>query len=604
MKHDRPDPGTRPNMGDDDPHRAAGREARGGPTTDGAPGEPMFEPGGEPMPPEPLTPERRRAARRNLRRSFSFLRPLWRITVVTFVFAAVMQVLPVVQVALFQGFFRTLQQRLAAGDRVADLFTQQPVIVIFAVLLGLLLITPLFKFSHELLSRMLELRLLNTIRQRIYDHVQGLSMGAFARGRTGELMRRIIEEPDAVRQVLTEVTLFPALDVILLVVVLGYLLSQNALLTAILVAFIPIYMVVFRVTNHRLQRFAEAGRDAERDLAGNVEETLSGIADIQLFGAERRRSEEFSRVQHQGLRSQFQLAKWFGIAGEGAMTINTVGRLVMLGVGFWMVTRETLAFDELFAFFALSAMLFEPALRLVGVNNLYQSLIPVLEGTWELLDEQPEVRDSPDARPLERAPQTMILDDVHFAYTPGSPVLRGLSAEVKRGQVTALVGSIGCGKSTTFNLLLRFFDPQQGRVLFDGVDAREFRIESLRSVISKLSQFPIFFKDSIEQNIRFSRPEASRDEVIAAAQQANIDRTIRERIDGGYAATVSAQFPSGGQKRLIALARCLLRRPAVRRRSFKACGCPSRRRGTFSSGRGCGCWSRFHSCSMSLFSLR
>jgi ATP-binding cassette, subfamily B, bacterial len=472
-------------------------------------------------------------------------------------------VLPLVSVTLYQRFFKTMQEQFQQGAPMSELFVRSDVLLLFVLLLAILLLSPLIKFVREYLHKCLETKLLGHIRQRVYDHVQTLTMGAFARGRTGVLMRRILEEPEAVKQVLTEVALFPAIDVVILLLVVGYLLLQNVWLTLILLGCIPLYMLTFLLTNRRLQVHAESIRDAERDLSGNVEETVNGISDIQLFGAEARRSQEFTTLQGRSIRGHVNLAKWFGLSGEGAMTINTFGRLAMLGVGFWMMTRGQIQFDQLFAFFALSAMLFEPALRLIAVNNLYQSLVPVLAGTWELLDEKPEIVDRSDARPLTHDPQRIVFEEVSFAYGPGDPVLRDLSFELQRGGVTALVGPIGCGKSTTFNLLLRFLQAQRGRILLDGTEVGELAVHSLRQRVSKLSQFPIFFKESIRENIRFSRPEASDADVEAAARRAHIHDTIMQRIEGGYDAVVAAQYPSGGQKRLVALARCFLRHPAV-----------------------------------------
>jgi ABC-type multidrug transport system fused ATPase/permease subunit len=510
-----------------------------------------------------MTPEQKRLARRNLFRSFVFMRPFLALTGVVFGLAALMQVLPLATVYLYQAFFKTFQQQFQGGGALTELFVRTDVVVLFIVLLVLLLIYPVSKFFQEYLGKILEVKILSNIRQRIYDHVQTLSMDAFSRGKTGALMRRILEEPEAVKQLLTEVALLPAIDLIVLLLVVGYLLIQNVWLTLILLACIPVYMITFLITNARLQVHAETIRDAERDLATNVEETVNGISDIQLFNAETRRSREFNDVQARTIRGQVMLAKWFGISGEGAMTINTFGRLVMLAVGFWMMTRGSLRFDQLFAFFALSEMLFEPALRLVAVNNLYQSLVPILEGTWELLDQRPEIIDRPNAAALDHPPQKVTFDGVEFAYTPGQPVLRDFSFELERGAVTALVGPIGCGKSTTFNLLLRFLEPQGGRVLLDGADVHEFTVASLRQEISKLSQFPIFFKESIRENVRFSKPDASDADIEDAARMANIHDTIVGRIEGGYDSVVAAQYPSGGQKRLIALARCFLRKPAV-----------------------------------------
>jgi ABC-type multidrug transport system fused ATPase/permease subunit len=511
-----------------------------------------------------MTPEQRKQARRYLYRSFTFMKPFLGLAIVTFVLAAAMEVMPIISVALYQSFFKTFQSQYQSGAPMSELFSRSDVLVLFVVLLALMFLQPVIKFFREYLQKILETKLLAGIRQRVYDHVQKLSMGAFAKGRTGVLMRRILEEPEAVKQLLTEVALFPLIDLAVLLLVIGYLFMQNALLTLILLACIPLYMVTFLITNRRLQVHAEGIRDAERDLSGNVEETVNGISDIQLFNAEERRSREFTTLQDRGIRSQLALAKWFGLSGEGAMTINTFGRLVMLGVGFAMMSKGSLQFDQLFAFFALSSQLFEPALRLIAVNNLYQSLVPVLAGTWELLDEKPEIADREGARALDRDPEQIRFEGVTFSYAPGAPpVLHDLSFEARRGGVTALVGPIGCGKSTTFNLILRFLEAQEGKVLLDAEDVRAFTVHSLRQRISKLSQFPIFFKDRIRENIRFSLPGASDAEVEAAARMAHIHDTIVSRIEGGYDAVIAAQVPSGGQKRLIALSRCFLRKPAV-----------------------------------------
>jgi ABC-type multidrug transport system fused ATPase/permease subunit len=511
-----------------------------------------------------MTAEQRKQARRYLYRSFTFMKPFVGLSIFTFLLAAAMEVMPIVSVALYQGFFKTFQSQVQTGAPISELFSRGDVLVLFIVLLAIMFLQPVVKFGREYLQKILETRLLAGIRQRVYDHVQKLSMGAFAKGRTGVLMRRILEEPEAVKQLLTEVALFPLIDLAVLLLVIGYLFMQNAMLTLILLACIPLYMVTFLITNRRLQVHAEGIRDAERDMSGNVEETVNGISDIQLFNAEERRSREFTTLQARGISSQLALAKWFGLSGEGAMTINTFGRLVMLGVGFSMMSRGTLQFDQLFAFFALSSQLFEPALRLIAVNNLYQSLVPVLAGTWELLDEKPEIIDREGSRALERDPGQIRFEGVSFSYAPGAPpVLQDLGFEVKRGAVTALVGPIGCGKSTTFNLILRFLEAQQGKVLLDETDVRAFTVHSLRQRVSKLSQFPIFFKDRIRENIRFSRPGASDAEVEVAARMAHIHETIVSRIEGGYDAVIAAQVPSGGQKRLIALSRCFLRNPAV-----------------------------------------
>lgn len=188
-----------------------------------------------------------------------------------------------------------------------------------------------------------------------------------------------------------------------------------------------------------------------------------------------------------------------------------------------------------------------------------------MASTYELLDTEPTVRELPDAVALPEIRGDVVFEDVCFGYSPQQQVLNGLSFSVAAGETVALVGPIGSGKSTVFNLLLRFLEPQRGRILLDGNDTREVTLHSLREQVSKLAQFPFYLKDTIRQNVRLGRHDASDGDIEDACRSAHVHAVIIDpaKMRDGYDTVMDVEVPSGGQKRLIAFARCLLRRPQV-----------------------------------------
>jgi ATP-binding cassette subfamily B protein len=224
-----------------------------------------------------------------------------------------------------------------------------------------------------------------------------------------------------------------------------------------------------------------------------------------------------------------------------------------------------LTFSSAIVFMQMAPNLFTPVQRLVGSYTMYQSLVPGIVSTYELIDTRPSVVEQPGAIALGEVHGDITFDHVVFGYSPTQRVLNDVSFEIKEGETIALVGPIGCGKSTIMNLILRFLDPQQGRILLEGHDISNATLNSLREQVSKLSQFPFFLKDTIRENVRLGRNEATDAEIEEACNLAHIHDVIvdPQRMPKGYDTVVDVQVPSGGQKRLIALARCLLRKPEV-----------------------------------------
>jgi ATP-binding cassette subfamily B protein len=250
---------------------------------------------------------------------------------------------------------------------------------------------------------------------------------------------------------------------------------------------------------------------------------------------------------------------------NGSQVFVALSTVVVLVIGIAFSTKFDLTFAGLMVFTASVPTMFAAAQRVMGAYTTYHSVAPNAASTYELLDTPPSVTDSPDAVALGEVHGNLVFEDVTFGYVPGQNVLDGLSFSVAEGETVAVVGGIGSGKSTVFNLLMRFIDPRHGRITLDGNAITGVTISSLREQVSKLAQFPFFVKDTVRENIRLASPDADDVDVEEACKQAHVHSIIVDpkKMADGYDTVIDVQVPSGGQKRLIALARCLLRRPEV-----------------------------------------
>jgi ATP-binding cassette subfamily B protein len=300
-------------------------------------------------------------------------------------------------------------------------------------------------------------------------------------------------------------------------------------------------------------------------MAAELEQTINGIAEIQTFNAEPLRSSRFRQVSELSALSTATSVVWMQAMANGSQVFVALSTVVVLLVGIAFSASFGLTLAGLIVFTGMVPTMFGAAQRVLGAYTTYRSVAPNAASTYELLDTRPSVRDSADAVALGEVHGNLVFEDVAFGYSPDQSVLDGLSFSIAEGETVALVGGIGSGKSTVFNLLLRFLNPQQGRILLDGHDIGGVTIASLRDQVSKLAQFPFFTRDTIRENIRLARADADDADIEEACKQAHVHSVIVDptKMHDGYDTVMDVQVPSGGQKRLIALARCLLRAPEV-----------------------------------------
>jgi ATP-binding cassette, subfamily B, bacterial len=411
----------------------------------------------------------------------------------------------------------------------------------------------------------LEQRILTGLRQKLYEHIQSLSLDFFMGGQTGALMQRVLSETTAVQRLLTQVLLTPVIDAIVLVIVIAYLLALSWQMTLVLFVLAPLTVLMFRFTSGKLQQGAMGINLSSRELGSELEETINGISDIQVFNAQPKRNERFREASRIAAKATASTTAWMSLSNSGAQVFISLTTALILLFAILLGQKWGLTFASALVFMQMAPNLFTPVQRLISSYTMYQSLVPGIVSTYELFDTKPTVVEKPGAITLGEVHGDIKFENVVFGYSPTQKVLNGVNFEIKEGETIAFVGPIGCGKSTIMNLILRFLDPEQGRILLEGKDISDVTLSSLREQVSKLSQFPFFLKDTIRENVRLGRAGATDAEIEEACNLAHIHDVIidPQRMPKAYDTVVDVQVPSGGQKRLIALARCLLRKPEV-----------------------------------------
>ena len=314
----------------------------------------------------------------------------------------------------------------------------------------------------------LEQRLLVGFRQRLYEHIQTLSLDFFMGGQTGGLMQRVLSETTSVQRLLTQVMLTPIVDAIVLVIVISYLLTLSWQMTLVLFVTAPLTVLMFNFTSGKLQQGAMGINLSARESGSELEETINGISDIQVFNAQPKRNARFWEASKNAARNTASTTTWMSLSNSGAQIFISLTTAAILLFAILLGQNWGLTFASALVFMQMAPNLFTPVQRLISSYTMYQSLVPGIVSTYELFDTKPTVVEKPGAVALREVHGDITFENVVFGYSPTQKVLNGVSFEIKEGETIAFVGPIGCGKSTIMNLILRFLDPQQGRILLEG----------------------------------------------------------------------------------------------------------------------------------------
>ncbi len=410
-------------------------------------------------------------------------------------------------------------------------------------------------------------RALQDLRVRLFAHLQSLSIGFYSRNRAGVIISRLTNDVEALDQLVEDglATLFQSgLTLIGVVVILFVLDSHLALLTFLVLPIIAAGGLAFRIASADAYRLT---REKIASITGYLQESLSGIRVVRAFGQEPRHIARFGKLNDDNrdanMKTVYLNAGYFP-AVELLSALVTVEILVIGGIE--AINGHT-STGVVFAFIAALNNFFDPIQQLSQLYTTYQSGMAALDKIFELLDEQPELSDSPGALELPQIRGELRFEDVSFRYgtdDDGAWALSDIDLVIPAGQTVALVGSTGAGKSTFAKLVSRFYDPTVGSVLVDGHDLRSVQAHSLRSQMGIVPQEGFLFSGTVRENIAFGRPGATDAEIASAAQAVGADGFI-EALEHGYDTEVGERGVqlSAGQRQLLAFARALVADPRI-----------------------------------------
>lgn len=436
--------------------------------------------------------------------------------------------------------------------------------ILTVVLTGLYLSRILFRYLSNYLAHKAAWNLVEDLRIQVYDKIQSCSMGFFHDKQTGDLMSRVVN--DTANFELLYAHIIPEM-VTNLVTVLGVMIIllfinwKLALLTCVPIPFILLSGWIFATKvrpNFRVSQRALAGLNAK------LQDNFSGMHEIQSFGKEAEESKEVKSQAQVFTKAMLHALNLSAVFHPTVEFLSAIGTIIVVGVGGLLAYRGELSVADIVAFLLYLSLFYTPISGLAKLLEDVQNAYAGAERVVAVLDYENEIVDRPDARVMKEIKGEITFDHVSFRYEEHIPVLQNISFTCRPGQMVALVGPTGVGKTTITQLISRFYDPDEGRILVDGTDLREMTMASLRSFIAPVLQDTFLFNGTIADNILYASPGASREEMVEAAKAACIHENIMEMPER-YETKVGERGLrlSGGQKQRIAIARAILRKAPI-----------------------------------------
>jgi ATP-binding cassette subfamily B multidrug efflux pump len=402
------------------------------------------------------------------------------------------------------------------------------------------------------------------MRRGLFEHLQSLSMSYFDRHSQGDLMSRLTNDMDAISQSLSQDLTSLFSNVLSVAAIIGIMLALNKWLALAAFVMLPFMFLLTGGIMHKTRALFLEQQRSVGHLNGVMDESVGGQRVVQAFGQEGKALQVFDEsnkaAYHASRKAQFIALLVMPLL----MVLDHADIAVVAGVGGVLAIRGMVTVGVVSSFITYTQRLSQPLLQVANLLNTIQAALAGAERVFEVMDHKPELRDKPGAQPLPEIQGDVVFEHVDFGYLKDVPVLHDVSLHALPGQMIALVGPTGAGKTTMVSILSRFYDIQGGRIFIDGTDIKDVQVDSLRRQLGIVLQDGFLFSATVRENLRYGRLDASDDEIAAAATLANADQFIR-RLPDGYDTVLAERGSdlSQGQRQLLTIARAILADPRI-----------------------------------------
>lgn len=402
------------------------------------------------------------------------------------------------------------------------------------------------------------------LQKKIYKHMTHMNLARFYGDGIGKNLNYFTVQSNAVLSLVTGTVVKAVQNVATLIMTLALMFYYAPQMCVVLLFLAPAIMIPMSVIMRKRRKLSRQSFGIANEVSQQLNQTLHGIKTIQAFANEDKEAKNFETVLNHSVTNSYKSTQANSLRSPLMEFMISIGLCIAMIMGTHFITSGAITTGDFTAFLLALTAAYKPAKSITGTGDSIQHGLLAAEVLFEFLDSKPDIVDAPNARELTGDKMSVKFDRVSFAYNPDEPVLRSVSLDVPDNTVCALVGPSGGGKTTLFNLLMRFYEPQRGTIKINGTDIKKYTLKSLRNNIAEVSQSVFLFNDTIAENIKYGCPDATHEMVVAAATAANAHDFIMEFPDG-YDTNVGegGGLLSGGQKQRIAIARAILKNSPI-----------------------------------------
>ena len=463
-------------------------------------------------------------------------------------------------VRVFQGLLETI---------ISDINMGREGMIQLSLVAGMMIVVYFLKgvsyYGKTYLVSYVSQKSIKDMRDDLYSHLHNLSLSFYSKNKTGDILSRVTNDVQQLESSMINTTVGTIDKVFTLIGGIIYLIYLNYRLTIFLVIMLPLITYVITKFNYKLKKVSRRVQIKIADVSDVLQETLSAVRVVKSFGREEYEFDRFSSENQANFRAKMKKTQYGAILTPLVEFLAAISFTAILWYGGYEVMQGRMTASELIAFFTLLLTISDPLRSITKLSKRLQNLFASAERVFEIMDTESELREDDENKiELEEVEGEVVYDNVSFAYNEDEVVLKNINLTAKPGEVVALVGHSGAGKTTMVDLIPRFFDPFAGRMRLDGHDLKDLKIDSLREFIGIVPQETILFSGSLKENIAYGDLDAGEEAIQKAAQAANAHEFIMN-FPNGYDTMVGERGVglSGGQKQRISIARAILKNPRI-----------------------------------------